>query len=223
MIFTRQKKFIVTLFYLGIFLCHFNNLHAQYSPVTKPSPLTICLAKEEMRLHKAKIVGPITTLNKELLSKMSSVQQLFLKKNYLESVCNTKSGGLSPSLKFLNILLTRGVKIFYSTTEDINYKGFQQNFLEDLERHGAKLLFDFLAGLQASTAIADCLNEEIPILGQISERYKVLEVDIGPKQLLKPEEVPEIFKKLKNLDSIYESCEKKRAEYEAKLLEASKR
>ncbi len=164
-----------------------------------------------------KIIGPITELNKELLSQLSSVQELYLKKNYYNSVCKNPQDSLTPSLKFLNLLLTKGKNIFYSTTEDVNYRGFQNNFLEDLERDGAKLFFDFLSGLQGSTAIAGCLRSEIPILEQIMERYKVLEEDLEPKNLIKPEEVPSIFNGLKRLNRIYEKCEKIRENYEKEI------
>lgn len=194
---------------LGLILSIFNNLKAQ----TTESRLVLCLGSEEEKLFKAKIQGPIVNLNKELLGQMVSVEKLVLKSNYYKVVCKNRSTKVSPSLKLLELILTRGPGIFTSTSDDTIYRGFQQNFLEDLQIKSGKIFLKFLSELQATTAIANCLNEEIPLLGQIAERYKVLETDIQFRDLIKSGEVPRIFKNLEQLNRIYKSCEQRKKKY----------
>lgn len=201
--------FIITL------LCNFNTLAGK-----EISPLLKCLIQEEAQIHRLKRNDPGVELNKNLISSMASVTKLFIKQRHLNKICKNDNN-ITPSLKLIEVILVHGRNAFYSTSDDTIYKGFQSNFLEDLERNSAKHFINYLAGLQATASSARCLENQIPTLKKVHDRYKILEEDLKPEKLFQASEVPEVMNSLRRLPEIYAECSRTRDRELAKLQKES--
>ena len=53
----------------------------------KPNPLLVCLGKEELKIHKSKIEGPIYKLNQELINQLARANNVSVRMDVIREVC----------------------------------------------------------------------------------------------------------------------------------------
>lgn len=173
------------------------------------NPLLQCLAKEESLLHKEKNMGPLYHLNQEFINELASSNDITLKKNFIEEICQTKT--YSPSVALLRLLLLKESSIYdLSLSEvDLKMRPFKMGYINEFQKQTPRLFIQYISGLQSEMATADCLVKAIPELDFFTERLKYLEEEMSTHEVLGDKKRIElIFKKLANIKSIQKNCEK---------------
>lgn len=108
-------------------------------------------------------------------------------------------------------ILLDGEKIFTlsRSVTNKNLRNFQLSAIAEIERVIPHIFFNYLSDLQARTATADCLNKYIPGLRAIHNRFKYLESEITPGELLKDKSrIRGIFTALRSYPEIKKKCYK---------------
>jgi hypothetical protein len=174
----------------------------------------ICLGKEEERLHRAKNVGAIYQFNQKMISELIMLKHVTLKPEYVDQICKAKI----PSLEFFTLFAEHSREIF-------NIEGnLPKNFMlmglahiEDLEDRIPDLFNELITIMQSLSEYPHCLKEEMPELESYFYQRTYLEEDISIKDWLKKKKlVPQVARKLKNMDKILKSCEAKAVRWKKK-------
>jgi hypothetical protein len=173
------------------------------------NPLLQCLAKEENQFHKEKSQGTLYRLNQDFINELASSNDITLKRQYIDEVCNGRIH--SPSVALLRLLMIKESDIYdLSLTEvDAQMRPFKMGYINEFQKQVPHIFVRFISGLQSETATADCLPKAIPELKFFNERLKYLEDEMSAHEMVKDKnKIEAIFKKLQNLKSIKANCEK---------------
>lgn len=181
------------------------------SQAASKQTLLTCLGKEEATIHKNHLEGPLYTLNQQLINEVINLDEVPIKKQYLDQICSSKSD-FSPSVNFLRVLLVEGKKIF-DTDSNSNDSTAQMRIyaIDSLTSHSPGIFFAYLSSLQALAKTPACLDKKLPDLALLMDRFRYLETELTVDELLKEKErIHRIFRGLKNLDNILKECEPKK-------------
>lgn len=181
------------------------------------NPLVGCLGKEEQALHKQKRTGPVYKLNQLFLNDLVSAGDITLREAPFKKVCVNYV--FTPSVDLMREILLDGEKIFILSRSitNKNIRNFQLSAIEEIERVIPHIFFSYISDLQARTATPDCLNKYIPGLRFIQNRFKYLESEITPGELLKDKaRIKGIFKALKSYPEIRKKCRADKVERDKK-------
>lgn len=160
-----------------------------------------CLGKEELYLHQNKITGPVYLLNQLLINKISSIENIPLKKESLKKICHRDKVTNSVAVNLLYYLLIEGKNIFHVPKNSISMG------LNALISDTHYIFFKHLSRLQGETATHDCLEKKIPEIKYFSDRFKTLLPNVPTKNLFKEKDrLEKIFKSLRQLNTIMEQC-----------------
>ncbi|MDO9183687.1 MAG: hypothetical protein Q7U04_14835, partial [Bacteriovorax sp.] len=77
-----------------------------------------CLAKEETQLHKEKSQGVLYRLNQDFINELASSNDIALKKNFVDEICNSKT--LSPTVGLLRLLLLKESDIYDLSLSEVD-------------------------------------------------------------------------------------------------------
>jgi len=173
--------------------------------------LLTCLGKEEATIHKNHLEGPLYTLNQQLINEVINLDEVPVKKQYLDQICADKSD-FSPSVNFLRILLVEGKKIFDTESKTGDSSTQMKIYaIESITAHAPGIFFAYLSALQAMAKTPSCLDKKLPDLAFLMDRFRYLETELTVEALLKEKEhIFRIFSGLKNLDAIMKECEPKK-------------
>ena len=180
-----------------------------------PNYLLRCLAKEEEGLHKKNVQDANFRLNQEFVNELASSNDINLKKNYVDDVCQSRS--FSPSVALLRMLLLKEHQIYdLSLSEvDVSMRPFKMAYINEFQKQVPRIFIQYLSGLQSELATPDCLERYIPELAGFSEKIKYLEEEISAHQLItQKNKIESMFNKLKDFQTIKKKCiaDKKRSE-----------
>lgn len=209
---TKTNKLASTLFLIFfIFLQHFTSRAAPGNNAT--NPLLKCIGKEEMKLHKERTFGAIYTLNQVFINELIKNNDIRLKNQYVDKVCD--SSKLAVSVNLLKYIMLKGKEIF-DLTDDGDSVGDDQtspmlklSTIESLKSQIPYLFFQFLSSMDAETAFAGCLALKIPEIKEFLGRYEHLSEDFFRADLeANKTRVALIFKKLENFEQIKKDCQK---------------
>lgn len=169
------------------------------------SPLIRCLAQEELALHKKKITGPIYTLNQTFINDMASFGGATLKPGLLKKVCADK---MKVSTTLLEIIITQGQRAFVDRSRSENL--FIKASLNSLLERAPFIFFRYISDVQSIFPTAHCLESELPEIPYFIYRFKYLQSDIKPSELLDDKnKVRIIFKRLEKLSPMLKRCQRK--------------
>jgi hypothetical protein len=171
------------------------------------NPLIGCLGQEEESLHKNKRTGPVYKLNQLFLNDLVSAGDITLKEDSYQKVCVNYV--FTPSVDLMREILLDGEKIFIlsRSVTNKNIRSFQLSAIAEIERVIPHIFFSYISDLQGRTATPDCLNKYIPGLQSIQNRFKYLENEITPGELLKDKaRIRGIFSSLKTYPEIRKKC-----------------
>lgn len=191
-----------------LILCLF--LFSSTEIYAKGNLLLQCLAKEEERLHKTKDTGTLYKLNQSFLNELASNNDISIKKNYVDEICNNKS--MSPSVGFLHLLLIKEADIYdLSLSEtDSSMKPFKMGYINEFQKSVPHLLVAYLTNLQSEINDPHCLTKNIPEINYLTEKLKYLEDEISIHQILSDKKkIEKIFDRLKNFEKIKKECNDK--------------
>jgi hypothetical protein len=174
----------------------------------------VCLGQEEERLHKAKNVGAIYQFNQKMISELIMLKHVTLKPEFVDQICKAKI----PSLEFFTLLSEHSREIFnIEGNLPKNFMMMGQAHIDDLEDRIPDLFNELITIMQSLSDYPHCLKEEIPELESYFYQRTYLEEDISIKEWLKQKKlVPQVARKLKNMDKILKSCEAKAARWKKK-------
>lgn len=175
-----------------------------------PKKYMVCLGKEEAKIHKKNIGGPVYRLNQEVISSLVQLREsIFMKDDSITEICKAPY----PSVKFLELLMKED-HIFYSNhnkKRDPREYTIDQAALAELKRTSAPLFVSFITGLQAGLNRPNCLQELIPELGPFIDDMLYLQENLDIEQILASIKSPKsVFEKLQKLDSNGASCAEKK-------------
>jgi hypothetical protein len=173
-----------------------------------PNLLLQCLAKEESRLHKEKSLGVLYRLNQEFINELATSNDISLKKNFVDEICQSKTH--SPSVGLLRLLLLKESDIYDLALSDVesSMRSFKMGYINEFQKQIPRLFIQYISGLQAEMATADCLPKAIPELASFNERLKYLEEEMSIHDVIKDKNrIEKIFTKLQNIKSIQKNCE----------------
>ncbi|MFA6235891.1 MAG: hypothetical protein WC635_01080 [Bacteriovorax sp.] len=174
-----------------------------------PNQLLQCLAKEEAGLHKEKNQGVLYRLNQNFLNELATSNDIALKKNYIDEVCKSKKH--SPSVSLLRLLLLKEADIYdLSLSEvDVTMRPFKMGYINEFQKTIPHLFVQYISGLQAEMATADCLEKAIPELKTFFERLKYLEEEMKTSEVISDKKrIDKIFNKLEQIKAIKKNCDK---------------
>ena len=189
-----------------------------------PNLILQCLAKEEARLHKEKDQGALYRLNQEFLNELASSNDITLKQNFVEEICNNKPGKTlshSPSVGLLRILILKKSDIYDLSLSEVeaSMRSFKMAYINEFQKQVPGIFIQFISSLQAEMPTPNCLSKAIPELTYFSERLKYLEEELPVQEIMKDQvKIESIFKKLEGLSKIRANC----AEEARKKLKALK-
>jgi hypothetical protein len=184
--------------YLILFMvCNSSLLFAQ-------SELLKCLGSEEKRFHLNKRQGPVYELNQKLISEIVQIPGASLKPSVLRNVC--KPGQFSESWKLLEHTLKDGKAIFEFRNKAS--AELASGMADDYIEASRDILVGFINSIQAEAPSAECLNQEIPKLGEFFFKIKALQEDVDMKQIFDQYDV-RIFEQLKSYPKAFERCQRR--------------
>lgn len=180
-----------------------------------PNLLLQCLAKEEEKLHKKETQNALFRLNQEFVNELASSNDINLKKNYVDSICNSKD--YSPSVGLLRMLLMKEHEIYDLSLSgvDASMRPFKMGYINEFQKTVPRMFIQYLSGLQSELATPDCLENAIPELQGLNEKIKYLEEELSTHQLItQKNKIDIIFTKLKKFNEFKKKCalEKKRSD-----------
>ncbi len=149
----------------------------------RPSDLLRCLANEEASLHKSKSSGPQYKLNQLFFNEWAGNPSLELKSDVYIRVCETKN--VSASVRLLKEFMLGGKSIFKSS--QIRKKGLAPDSmvtmrritLDEMRKQMPQVFFSYISDLEVYAPTAHCLEEKIPELKGIRNKYRYLESEIS--------------------------------------------
>lgn len=202
------KNSLVALF-LIVLIGHSTEIKAA------PNLLLRCLAKEEEGLHKKNVQDALFRLNQEFVNELASSNDINLKKNYVDEICQSRS--FSPSIALLRMLLLKEHQIYdLSLSEvEVSMRPFKMAYINEFQKQVPRIFIQYLSGLQSELATPDCLETYIPELAGFSEKIKYLEEEISAHQLItQKNKIDSMFNKLKDFSTIKKKCiaDKKRSD-----------
>lgn len=172
----------------------------------KASELLKCLGREEYRLHKNKIRGPIYNLNQTFINELSMIPNIVLDAQKRTQVCHSREYG--PSVSLLRLMLTKG-RQFFHLEKTASGQSLGKKQLDDLLSRSPHIFFKYLNQIEAGLPHAHCLIQSIPEVQYFYDRYKFLEAEISSTNLIsEKDKIKKIFAKLKNLDQIAKKCQR---------------
>jgi hypothetical protein len=190
---------------LTLTLCFFFVISAKV--IAAPSPILVCLAQEELALHKSKNHGPVYNLNQTLVNQIAMIPKLIVSQENINRICHNKKYG--PSLSLLRLILINDGNIF-TIKKDSAGHGLAVGQLGSFIESAPHIMFDYLNEIQALMPYAQCLKDEIPEVQYFYDRYKYLEEDLSGNQLIQnKDKLNAIFKKLNQLEEVIDNCRKK--------------
>ncbi len=212
-----MKKSLVALLFCALFIPHvFGDMNRV--PI-KVNPLMKCLGDEEKRLYETKDQGPLYYLNKELIGLFLLFNEVQLKENYFNEVCQTKNHSTSHEL--LKLLLVKQEKIFVVPKAVLNATeaGNRDSFFIDMEQQIPQIFIKYISMIQGGTKHPHCLEDEIPELKEFLNKVKYLEGSVSFELIIRENNViDKIFDKLRNITDISLKCKRRFIEEEkAKL------
>ena len=180
-----------------------------------PNLLLQCLAKEEEALHKKELQNALFRLNQEFVNELASTNDINVKKNYVDEICQSKD--YSPSVGLLRLLLMKEHQLYDLSLSgvDASMRPFKMGYINEFQKQVPRMFIQYLAGLQSELATPYCLEDAIPELKGFNEKIKYLEEELSTHQLIKQKnKIESIFTKLKKFHEIKRKCalEKKRSD-----------
>jgi len=178
-----------------------------------PNLLLQCLAKEEEALHKKELQNALFRLNQEFVNELASTNDINVKKNYVDEICQSKD--YSPSVGLLRLLLMKEHQLYDLSLSgvDISMRPFKMGYINEFQKQVPRMFIQYLAGLQSELATPYCLEDAIPELKGFNEKIKYLEEELSTHQLItQKNKIEAVFTKLKKFHEIKRKCalEKKR-------------
>jgi len=193
---TKPSKNIICIFILLL----------SFSALAKPKDYIYCLGQEEAFIHKNKIGGAYTKLNKEVISALVQMSTTInMKKKYVQQICNKNFS----SLEILRLLMTRPGKVFYTTqsAKRIAQYTIDKNSMVDISDRSVFIFIDFLNAIQSQMKKSDCLLTKIPELKTFFKEMRFILEDVGIKRVMKSLGNPDIiFDKLEALQHDKKQC-----------------
>jgi hypothetical protein len=180
-----------------------------------PNLLLQCLAKEEEALHKKELQNALFRLNQEFVNELASTNDINVKKNYVDEICQSKD--YSPSVGLLRLLLMKEHQLYDLSLSgvDISMRPFKMGYINEFQKQVPRMFIQYLAGLQSELATPYCLEDAIPELKGFNEKIKYLEEELSTHQLItQKNKIEAVFTKLKKFHEIKRKCamEKKRSD-----------
>lgn len=183
-----------------------------------PNLLLQCLAKEESLFHKQKNLGAIYKLNQEFLNELATSNDIALKKNFIDEICQNKLD--SASVALLRLLLIKESDIYDLSLSEVDptMRPFKMGYINEFQKQVPRIFIQFISSLQAEMPTSDCLVKHIPELSIFFLRLKYLEEEMSSHEMIKDKSrIERIFSKLKNLKTIKADCKKDARETQKKL------
>lgn len=174
---------------------------------SKQNLLLQCLAKEEENLHKKGPPDALFRLNQEFVNELASVNDITLKKNYIDEICGSKL--TSPSVGLLKLLLLKEHEIYDLSLSGVesSMRPFKMSYINEFQKQVPRIFFSYLSGVQSEMAGAHCLENSIKELAGLSEKIKYLEDELTTKEILgQKSKLESIFRQLENLPQIKRQC-----------------
>jgi hypothetical protein len=167
----------------------------------KANTVLSCLGKEELKIHIHNSQNYNYKLNQELVNILSSGNRLNFSKSEILEVCNSKQ----PSITLLHKLLVLS----------LNNKGIQETssvkkyFLNVIKDRIRPIFFRYISTLQSASPTPTCLNDKIPTITIIQNRYRYLQNEVSAVKLITQTDLDKIFRKLIHIDNYFLECMKK--------------
>lgn len=200
-------RFIIPLFFFILL----NNAKAEISPLLR------CLALEEQQFHQNKIINPFYRLNQKMLLMISQFPKLITEDKVLNAVCKAKKDE-HPSMILLENFLLNPDKIFTINYDiETEQQALLDNTLKEMKEGTPDLLITFLADLQSTLEVANCLNLKIEEAAYFTERFKYLQSAVSHEQLFEnKKKISGLFDKLRNWQNIEQACLKPKVQMRSK-------
>ena len=149
----------------------------------RPSQLLRCLAQEEARLHKIKSSGPEYKLNQLFFNEWAGNPSLELRDDVFERVCSITHA--HASVRLLKEFMLGGKNIFKASKTKQNPLSpdalvtMRMITLDELRKQMPQVFFSYVADLEVYAPSAHCLEQKIPALKSLREKYRYLESEIS--------------------------------------------
>lgn len=174
--------------------------------VAAPNYLLQCLAKEEEQLHK-RSQSSLYRLNQDFVNEFAGSNDITIKKNYIDEICQSKK--FSPSVGLLRLLLLKENQIYDMNLSGVeaNMRPFKMGYINEFQKQVPNIFIQYISSIQSEMPTANCLEKYIPELHGFKEKIQYLEMEIPTHQLIgQKHKIEAIFDKLLGIKSIKERC-----------------
>ncbi len=203
-------------FIFCLFVCYLSPIIA-YAKIT--NKFLLCLAEEELVIHKNHETGPLYHLNQLFLNELMTIGEFKLKDEHIQKICSKKNK-FAPSVNFLYFLLVEKKNIFdlsMFTGDDLrSEKGLQLASINNLLERTPHIFIKYLTDLQQLATSFNCLEKEIPELSTFFTQIMYGEEINLDAAVSDNKKMQKIFDGLINFDLILAKC-KKESEDQKKL------
>lgn len=176
----------------------------------EPGALLRCLALEEAHLHQQKRGGPQYKLNQLFFNEWSGNPRLELVNDVYQKVCGNQAR--SASIRLLEAFMLGGKRIFKANRglPDDPMTAMRRITLDELRRQMPQVFFTYVADLEVFAPTARCLEEQIPELANLREKYRYLESEISLEFLDNYKaQWKTIFTELDNWQAHFQKCQER--------------
>jgi hypothetical protein len=173
----------------------------------KQNKLLRCLAKEEEILFKKTKQDALYRLNQEFVNELASSNDISIKNNYLNEICQSRT--YSPSVSLLRLLMLKEHEVFDLSLSEIDpqLRPFKMGYIYEFQKQVPRIFISYISALQLEMSTANCLEKRIPELKGLSENLKHLEMETTTRSLMaNKKKIEAIFVKLQALKAIKKSC-----------------
>lgn len=202
----ERKNYMKLFAFCTLLLC--NTVWAD--EFVEPGALLRCLASEEAHLHQQKRGGPQYKLNQLFFNEWSGNPKLELVSDVYQRVCGNQ--GQSASIRLLEAFMLGGKRIFKANhgLPDDPMTSMRRITLDELRRQMPQVFFTYVADLEVYAPSARCLEEQIPELANLREKYRYLESEISLEFMDNyKSEWRTIFNSLENWQSHFKKCQER--------------
>ncbi len=182
-----------------------------------------CLGREESRIHKNRLGGPVYELNQRLISELVMFNKIELVPAMAKDICKNEDKTFG-SVKLLEYLVTHDGNVFVlpkklTLIEKEIYRATVNEFMDMIP----EVFYNYVAQVQAVSARPSCLEDHIPQIKELNRDIKALGQEIPARRLIANNKMgAKIMSSLRDVENLWLKCDeelKKQLEEEKKKRE----
>lgn len=180
------------------------------TPKAPASQLLKCLGMQEKVFHQKKLSGALYELNQRMIAELVQLSGIDGNSSIVDQVCRSQREG---ALYLLEAILLDANNWYIIRAQSSSLgTSLSQELVKELNLSGPELLLNFLGLLQMESPTLDCLEKNIPGVGQLYLEVKWLQEEIDIHKIAgKKSRLAKIFAGIHRSGNYFEACAKEKS------------